>query len=346
MLRFSHIELLWLLATIPLLIFIFWRVKRWKNKALASFGDKHVVDKLMPEVSFSRPTLKFIFILIAVTLVIFGAAGPQMGTKTEEVKRKGVDLEILLDVSNSMLAQDLAPNRLESAKRAISQLIDQLHNDRIGIIVFAGDAYVQLPMTTDYAAAKLFLNTINTDIVPVQGTAIGAAIDLGLRSLDFKNGMSKAMIIMTDGENHEDDAVVAAKRAISQDVQIHVIGMGSETGAPIPIYRGGKEIGFHKDDKGETVLSKLDENMCKEIAQAGDGVYVRANNANSGLNLVMNEVGKMEQKEFGSQLFKDFEDRFQFFIGLALILLIIEFFISNRKNLKLSSIDLFNVKKS
>src|ERR1700761_7692074 len=217
MLRFAHIEFLWGLAIIPVLVLLFIAVSHWKKKAMASLGDKTVVDKMVPQVSFSRPWLKFILFAAAYAFLLIGAADPQIGSKTEDEKRKGADLMILLDVSNSMLAQDMTPSRLANAKQAIAQLIDNLHSDRIGIIVFAGEAYVQLPVTTDYGAAKLFLNTISTDMVPVQGTAIGSAIDLGMKSFDFKDGTGKAMIIITDAENHEDDAVAAAKNATDKD---------------------------------------------------------------------------------------------------------------------------------
>ncbi|WP_316810757.1 VWA domain-containing protein [Pedobacter heparinus] len=346
MLRFEHIEYLWGLALIPLLILVFFMVYRWKRKVLAKLGDPYTVKKMMPEVSFSRPGLKFVFFLLAYASLVVGAANPQIGTKVEEAKRSGSDLMILLDVSNSMLAGDLAPNRLENAKRAIAQLIDNLHNDRIGIIIFAGEAYVQLPITTDYSAAKLFLNNITTDIVPTQGTAIGAAIDMGMKSFNFVNGTSKAMILMTDGENHEDDAVSAAKNASAKDVAIHVIGVGSEAGAPVPIYKNGKPVSFHTDEAGKTVVSKLNEQMCKEISAAGDGVYVRASNANSGLGIVMDQVNKMQKKTYESKAFKNYEDRFQFFLGLSLLLLLLEFFISNRKNLKLSELNLFEPRSS
>jgi Ca-activated chloride channel family protein len=345
MLRFAHIEILYALAAVPLLIILFVAVRRWKKKALARLGDRDVITRIIPDVSFSRPTLKFILFIIAYAILIIGLADPQVGTKTEDVKRNGADLMILLDVSNSMLSQDLAPNRLENAKRALDQLIAGLHDERIGIIVFAGEAYVQLPMTTDYSAAKLFLNEINTDIVPTQGTAIGAAIDMGMQSLDFKNGTAKAMILMTDGENHEDDAVRAAEDAADKKVMINVIGFGSQQGSPIPIYLNGKQAGFHVDSAGHTVVSKLDENMCKEIAATGNGTYVRATNAGTGLNIVMDQIGKMQGKGYDSKQFKDFEDRFQFFLAIALLLLVVEFFISNRKSLRLSRLNLFEVKK-
>lgn len=345
MLRFAHENLLWALVLVPLLLILFLINRRWKKKALAAFGDRAVINRLMPEVAFSRPTFKFVLFVVAYALLIIGLAGPQVGTHIDEVKRKGADLMILLDVSNSMLSQDFAPNRLENAKSALSQLINNLHDDRIGIIVFAGQAYVQMPVTTDYSAAKLFLNTINTGIVPVQGTAIGAAIDMGIKSFDFKDGTSKAMILMTDGENHEDDAVAAAKSAREKGVAIHVIGFGSPQGAPVPVYDNGKQAGFHLDSAGHTVISKLNEDMCKEIAVGGNGVYIRATSANSGLGIVMDQVHKMQQKTYNAKSFKDYEDRFQFFLAIALLLLVAEFFISNRKSLRLSRLKLFKVEK-
>ncbi|MDR3695982.1 VWA domain-containing protein [Mucilaginibacter sp.] len=346
MLRFANPEYLWGLLIVPLFILLFIAVTRWKKKAFGALGDKKVVELMIPQVSFSRPWLKFILFVAAWSMLIVGASDPQIGSKMEEEKKKGADLMILLDVSNSMLSQDMAPNRLENAKRAIAQLIDNLHNDRIGIVVFAGEAYVQLPVTTDYSAAKLFLNTINTGMVPIQGTAIGAAIDMGMKSFDFKNGTGKAMIIITDGENHEDDAVAAAKGAAEKDVMVNVIGMGSEKGSPIPIFQNGKQVGFHTDSAGNTVISKLNEDMCKEITAAGQGVYVRATDANAGLNIVMGQIAKVQRKTYDSKSFKNFEDRFQFFLAFAFILLIVEFFISNRKSLRLSGLNLFEVKKT
>lgn len=346
MLRFAHTEFLWALAAIPFFILLFSIVGEWKKRAIASLGDKTVVKQMMPDVSLSRPWLKFVIYVLAYTCIVIAAADPQIGSKTEEVKRKGADLMILLDVSNSMLSQDLAPNRLENAKRAIAQLIDNMHDDRIGLIVFAGQAYVQLPITTDYSAAKLFLNTINTEMVPTQGTAIGAAIDLGMKSFDFKDGTGKAMIIITDGENHEDDAVAAAKNAVDKDVSVHVIGVGSVNGAPIPLYQNGKQVGYMQDENNKTVITKLNEDMCKEIAAAGEGAYVRATNANSGLGIVMDQINKIQRKTVDSKSFKDFEDRFQFFIALAIILLVAEFFITNRKSQRLSNLKLFEVKNT
>jgi Ca-activated chloride channel family protein len=345
MLRFANIEFLWGLAFVPLVILLFLLVRRWKRKALAAFGDKEVVRRLMPDVSFSRPVLKFIFFITAYALLVIGLANPQIGMQTEDIKTNGADLMILLDVSNSMLSQDFAPDRLDNAKLALDQLISNLQDNRIGIIVFAGKAYVQLPSTTDYSAAKLFLNTINTGIVPVQGTAIGSAIDMGMRSFDFNDGTNKVMILMTDGENHEDDAVKAAVHAHDKNVIIHVIGFGSPQGAPVPIYDNGKLTGFHLDSVGHKVISKLNEAMCKEIATVGHGVYLRATNTNSGLGIVMDQVNRIKKKTHDSKQFKDFEDRFQFFLAIAFLLLVAEFFISSRKSLRWRRWKMFEVKR-
>jgi Ca-activated chloride channel family protein len=346
MLKLANPEFLWALLAIPFFLLLFLAVARWKKRALASLGDKKVVGLMMPMVSFSRPWLKFILFATAFLFLIVGLADPQIGSKTEEEQRKGADLMILLDVSNSMLSQDMVPNRLENAKQALAQLIDNLHSDRIGIVVFAGEPYVQLPMTTDYSAAKLFLNTINTNMVPTQGTAIGAAINMAMDNFDFKDGTGKAMIIITDGENHEDDAVVAAREAAEKDVMVNVIGMGSENGSPIPIYQDGKQVGFHTDSAGHTVISKLNEDMCREITAAGNGAYVRATNANTGLSIIMSQISKVQRKTYDNKTFKNFEDRFQFFLAFAFLLLIAEFFISNRKSLRWSNLKLFEVKKS
>ena len=344
--RFEHIIYLWsLLALIPLMIIVFIFIQRWKYKRLKQFSNKTVIKRLMPNVSFKLPILKFIILLFAFIFLLLGLANLQYGTTTEKAKKEGVDLMIALDVSNSMMAEDLSPNRLERAKRAIYQLIEKLENDRLGIIVFAGESYVQLPITTDYSSAKLFLETIGPDIVPTQGTAIGSAIDLAMESFNFENSTSKAVIVITDGENHEDDAVKSAQNAVEKGVTVHTIGMGSEQGAPLPIYKAGKQVGFKTDNTGNTVISKLDENMLKQIATAGNGTYVRATNANAGLGIIMDQIGKMEKKEFESKIFKNYESRFQVFLMIALFLLVVESFISTRRSGKLDRVNLFEVKK-
>lgn len=344
--RFEHTIYLWaLLALIPLMLLVFIFIQRWKNKRLKQFANKSVVKRLMPNVSFKLPVVKFVLLSFAFVFLLLGLANLQYGTTMEEAKKEGVDLMIALDVSNSMLAEDLSPNRLERAKRAIYQLIEKLQNDRLGIIVFAGESFVQLPITTDYSSAKLFLETIGTDIVPTQGTAIGSAIDLAMESFDFETTTSKAIIVITDGENHEDDAVSSAQKAVEMEVSVHTIGMGSEQGAPLPVYKGGKQVGFRTDNSGNSVVSKLDENMLKQIATAGNGTYVRATNANAGLGIIMSEIGKMEKKEFDSKVFKNYESRFQIFLIIALVLFAVEFFISSRRSGKLDGVNLFEVKK-
>jgi Ca-activated chloride channel family protein len=301
----------------------------------------------MPDVSGVMPLLKFIALMVALAFLILALARPQTGSKLEKGKRKGVELMILLDVSNSMLAEDIKPNRLERAKQAISKLIDRLENDKIGLIVFAGKPYNQLPITADYAAAKMFLTTVSTDIVPEQGTAIGAAIDMALKSFNFQDKTkNKAIIIISDGENHEDDAVEAAKTAADNGVYIHTIGMGLPEGSPIPLYKSGVAIGFKQDADGKTVVTKLDEQMLQEIASAGKGIYVRANNTEVGLNKIFDEIDKMQKKEFDAKIYSDYEDQFQFFIAIALLFMISEVFISERRSKWLRKLDIFGERKN
>tara|TARA_B100000953_G_scaffold299627_1_gene300113 strand:+ start:422 stop:1369 length:948 start_codon:yes stop_codon:yes gene_type:complete len=306
---------------------------KWKSKAFKSFGEGLVKKGLIPFYSKSRENLKFLLIFLCITSMIIGISNPQIGTKMEEVKREGVDLMIALDLSNSMLAEDIKPNRLERARQAISRLIDKLEGDRIGLIVFAGDAYVQLPITTDYSAAKLFLSTVNTNIVPSQGTAIGKAIDLSIRSFDMENGQNKAIIIITDGENHEDNALEQAKLTNEKGVLVHTLGMGLSKGGPIPIYnKYGNNTGYRKDKEGNTIISKLNEQMLQDIASSGGGTYVRANNTQAGLSTLFSEINKMEKKEIGTMVFTDYKDRFQLFLSIALLLLFFDLILLSRKN--------------
>jgi len=333
MLRYENIEYLNLLyGLIPLFLLMVYSSK-WKRKAFKSFGEGLVKKGLIPFYSKTRENLKLLLIFLCITSMIIGISNPQIGTKMEEVKREGVDLMIALDLSNSMLAEDIKPNRLERARQAISRLIDKLEGDRIGLIVFAGDAYVQLPITTDYSAAKLFLSTVNTSIIPSQGTAVGKAIDLSIRSFDMENGQNKAIIIITDGENHEDDALEQAKLTNEKGVLVHTLGMGLSKGGPIPIYnKYGNNIGYRKDKEGNTIISKLNEQMLQEIASAGGGTYVRANNTQAGLSALFSEINKMEKKEIGTMVFTDYKDRFQLFLSIAFLLLFFDLILLSRKN--------------
>ncbi len=330
--RFAHPEYLYALVLVPLIIILF-IARNIKNKrSLKRFGEYDLMDKLMFGVSRGKSILKLILFCIALSLIILGLANPQIGTKLEEVKREGVDVIIALDVSNSMRAEDIKPSRLERAKQAISRFIDGLENDRIGLIVFAGQAYVQLPITTDFNAAKLFLSTIEPDMIPTQGTAIGAAIELAGKSFVGTDNKHKVLVIITDGENHEDDAVEAAKKANEEGVIIHTIGMGSIEGAPIPIYRNGQPSDFMKDKSGIVVVTRLDQTMLQQIAAEGKGLFVRASTGDAGLETVMSEIEKMDKKTFASKQFTDYEDRFQYFIGGGLLVLIFEFLTTNRRN--------------
>ena len=339
MFQFAHKEYLFLLIIIPLIIILFLISRYLRKKALHKFGNTNIIAQLMPEVSHSRPVLKSIIVLFAVTSLI-AIAGPQLGSKLQDVKRKGVELIIALDISNSMLATDIKPNRLEHSKRAISKLLDKLQNDKIGLIVFAGDAYVQLPMTTDYAAAKMFLSTINTKMISNQGTAIGSAIDLAIKSFTSETDKNKALIIITDGENHEDNAIAKAAEAAEQGIIVHTIGMGLPKGAPIPIGRPGSS-NFRTDRTGQVVISKLDETLLQQIASAGQGKYIRANNSKTGLKKLFEEINNMNKTEIESSVYSEYDEQFQYFLGFALLLLFLDFLILGRKNKYFRNVNLF-----
>jgi Ca-activated chloride channel family protein len=333
MLRYEHIEYLNFLFGIPVLIVAMLLYSRWKKNALALFGDNRLVKELMHSFSKRRTQIKNIFTILIFILLVIGIANPQVGAKMEEVKREGVDLMIAIDLSNSMMAEDIKPNRLERAKLAISRLIDKLEGDRIGLIVFAGEAYVQLPITTDYSAAKLFLSTVNTNIVPTQGTEIAKAIDLSVQSFDMENAQNKAIIIITDGESHDEKAIESAEKANELGIFIHTLGMGLSKGGPIPIYnKYGNRTGYRKDREGNTIVSKLNENLLRQIANAGEGTYVRANNSKAGLSTLFAEINKMEKKEIGTMVFTEYKDRFQLFISLALLLLLTDLILLGRRN--------------
>jgi len=342
MLRYEDITFLYLLVCIPVLIFIFYLYLRWRKKSIEKIGSFQIVEKMMPMYSILKLKLKFWMFIIAIISLIIGLANPQFGSKLEEVKREGIDIMIAIDLSNSMLAEDLPPNRLQRAKQSISRMIDRLQGDRIGIVVFAGHAYVQLPITTDYSAAKLFLSTINTDIIPTQGTAIGKAINLCMSSYDFENGQSKSIIVITDGENHEDNAIDEAKEAYKKGVIVHTIGMGSEQGGPIPTNNRGQYL---KDKNNQTVITKLNESMLKQIASSGNGSYIRANSTSSGLDALFNEINKMEKNKIDSKVFTDYKDRFQWLLGLAIFILTLEIILLERKNKWSNKIQLFEDEK-
>lgn len=341
MLRFANPEYFYALLLVLVFVLFYLYYSNWKMKAKRRFGDEKVIADLMPNVSKGKPLIKFILILISLVLIIIGLANPQIGSKLEKVKREGIDLILVLDVSTSMLAEDIKPNRLERSKMAISQLIDKLEGDRIGIVIFAGNAYKQLPLTTDYSAARLFLSAVDTKIVPTQGTAIGEAIEMATDSFDDAQH-NKAIVVITDGENHEDDPMGATKTATEQGIRVFTIGMGLPEGAPIPIYNAaGAQSGFKKDRQGQTVITKLDEDLLRQIAAAGNGSYARANNASVGLSKIFEDINQIEKKEIETRQFTDFEDQFQYYIGAAIFLLILELLIAARKASWANKFDFF-----
>jgi Ca-activated chloride channel homolog len=338
--RFANPEYLYLLLLLPV-IFILWMYNYFRRRrALLKIGESNLVKGLIPDLSPTRPAVKLVIQLIVVALMTIMLSQPQFGSKIEEIKRQGVEVIIALDVSNSMLAEDIQPSRLERAKQAISRLVETLENDKIGLVVFAGDAYTQIPITTDYISAKMFLSTIGPDIVPVQGTAIGSAIDLGIRSFSPGTGKSKAMIIITDGENHEDDPVAKAKEAAAAGIVIYTIGIGSAEGVPISVTVNGRKD-FLKDADGNTVISKIDENILKEIAVAANGKYVRANNSNIGLDQIFSDIRKLKKEELEGKMYTEYNDQFPIFAGASLFLLLIDFMIMDRKNRRLSKLRIF-----
>ncbi len=338
MFRFAHPETLYLLVLVPMLMALFAWGRARRKRQLRQFGEEMLLEQLMPNVSNKRPVWKFYLTLFAVAVMIFVVAGPQFGSKLQSTKKKGIELIIALDVSNSMLAEDIKPNRLERAKQAISQMVDKMGNDKIGLIVFAGDAYTQLPITTDYTSAKMFLSTINTGIVPKQGTAIGKAIELASQSFGPQEDVSRAIIVITDGENHEDDAIKAAEAAQEKGIVVYTIGMGSAKGAPIPT---GVNNAFRKDRDGNVVITKLDEKMLQEIAIAGGGKSMRANNSKVGLNELFKEINNMEKSEIEAKVYSEYDEQFQWLALIALVLLAFEIFILERKNQYLKDIHLF-----
>lgn len=344
MFQFAHFEFLYLYCLIPVIILCFWFLNKRKKRLLSEYGDTELMKELLPNQSRIRPVFKLIVFLLALSFFIFGLAGPEFGSKLQKNKRKGVEIIIALDVSNSMNAQDIQPSRLEKAKQAISKLVDKLGNDKIGLIVFAGEAYIQLPITTDYVSAKMFLSAISTKIVAVQGTAIGTAIDLATKSFTPNSKADKAIIVITDGENHEDDAITATKNAQDKGIHVHTIGVGLQQGAPIPI-DDGSQHNFIKDENGTVVISKLNEQLLQEMAAVGKGAYIRATNAELGLNSIYKEINKMSKTEFETKIYSEFENQFQWPMGFALLFFILELIILERKTKWSTKLNLFQVTK-
>ncbi len=329
MINFANAQYLFLLLLIPFFFVIQALVLRLRRRRLRKFGDEALVNTLMPSYSRAKTWVRLTLFSIGFFFFAIGLSRPQIGAKLKEHETKGAEIMIVLDVSNSMLAEDYSPNRLERAKLAISRLVDKLRDDRIGLIVFAGNSFVQLPITTDYVSAKMFLNSISTESVPVQGTAMGDAIFTAIRSFSAQSEKSRAIIIITDGENHEDDPVASAEQAAEMGIRVFTIGVGSPEGKPIPM--DGELL---KDKDGNIVVTRLDETVLQEVAQAGNGVYVRAGNSEFGLNPIIDDIKKMEDEKYSSIVFEEFDEQFMYFMGIALFFFVLEMLIGDRRSRK------------
>ena len=329
MLNFAQPQYLLLIFLIPVFFLIQALVLKMRRRKIRKFGDEKLVSQLMPSYSKGKVWVRLVLFSIGFFFFAIGLSRPQIGAKLKEHETKGAEIMIVLDVSNSMLAEDYSPNRLERAKLAISRLVDKLREDRIGLIVFAGNSFVQLPITTDYVSAKMFLNSISTDSVPIQGTAIGEAINTAIRSFSAQSEKSRAVVIITDGENHEDDPVAAAKQAAELGIRVFTIGVGSPEGKPIPM--DGELL---KDKDGEIVVTRLDEKVLQDVARAGNGVYVRAGNSEFGLNPVIDDIRRMEDEMYSSIVFEEFDEQFMYFLGIALFFFVIEMLIGDRRSKK------------
>lgn len=338
MFRFEEPTYLYLLLLLPFLAAFYLYSNYRRRKAIRKFGDPVLMAQLMPDVSKYRPDVKFWLVFAAIGLFAVLLARPQFGSKLETVKRQGVEVMIALDISNSMLAQDVQPSRLEKAKRLVAQLVDKMENDKVGMIVFAGDAFTQLPITSDYISAKMFLESISPSLISKQGTAIGAAINLATRSFTPQEGVGRAVVVITDGENHEGGAVEAAKAAAEKGIQVSVLGVGMPDGAPIPV-EGTND--FRRDRDGNVVVTRLNEQMCQEIAQAGDGIYVRVDNSNAAQKAIAQEINKMAKADVETQVYTEFNEQFQAVAWIILLLLLAEMLILERKNPLFRNIHLF-----
>ena len=327
MLYFASPAYLWLLLLVPLFPVVYGVMRALRRRRIRRFGDETLVRELMPSWSRSKGWVRVVLYSLAFFCFVVGIARPQMGAKLKEHETKGAEIMICLDVSNSMLAEDYTPCRLDRAKLAISRVVDRLQGDRIGLIIFAGTSFVQLPITTDYISAKMFLGNINTESVPVQGTAIGDAILTAAKSFSAQSEKSRAIIVITDGENHEDDAVEAARQAAELGIKIYTIGVGSQRGQPVPV--NGELL---KDSEGNIVVSRLDEGTLKQIAAAGGGAYVHAGGEEFGLNPIIDDIKRMEAEKYSSIVFEDFDEQYMYFFGAALLLFVLEMLIGERRH--------------
>ena len=338
MFKFANPNALFLYLLLFFVVGVYLYAGYRRKNALRSYGDPELLSALMPEVSRHRPQIKFWFAFVALCFMVLLIARPQFGSKMETVKRQGIETVIALDISNSMLAEDVAPSRLEKSKNIISKLVENFSDDKIGLIVFAGDAFIQLPITSDFISAKMFLESIDPGLIARQGTNIKAAIDMATRSFTPKEGVGKAIIIITDGENHEGGAAEAAKAAAEKGMMVYVMGVGSPEGAPIPTGRND----FRRDKEGNVIVTKLNEKMCQEIAAAGNGVYIRIDNTNNAQKLLQKEVDKLAKADLEVTIYSEYNEQFMVMAWIAFVLLLLEMLLMVKKNPRLKNINLFD----
>ena len=332
----------WLLLVIPVIIVLFTIVQLWKRHAQNKFANQRIIKRLSPNKSHFKPILKLIVLCLAFACLTIAMVNPKIGTKLETVKRQGVDIVFAVDVSKSMLAEDIAPNRLEKSKQLVTQIINNLASDRIGIIAYAGKAFPQLPITTDYAAAKMFLQSMNTDMLSSQGTAINEAIQLARTYYDDEEQTNRVLIIISDGEDHSDVALDVAEAAADEGIKIFTIGVGDVKGAPIPIKRNGIVLNYKKDNAGQTVITKLNEETLNEIANQANGEYINGRNTTEVVESVREILNKMDKKEFEAKEFAEYKDQFQWFLALGIFFLLVDIFLLERKTAWLNRLNLFN----
>ena len=325
---FAEPKYLFLILLIPVFFVMQAVVLKLRKRKIRKFGDEELVEQLMPSYSRAKVWLRMSLFSLAFLFFSLGMARPQMGAVLKEHTARGAEVMIVLDVSNSMLAEDYSPNRLERAKLAISRVVDKLRDDRIGLVVFAGNSFVQLPITTDYVSAKMFLNSISTGSVPIQGTAMGEAISTALRSFSAQSDKSRAIIVITDGENHEDDPVAAAEQAASMGVRVFTIGVGSPQGTMIPLEDGG----YLEDRDGNPVVTRLDDKVLQDVAAAGKGLYIHAGNREFGLEPIINEIARMDDEEYSSIVFEEYDELYMYFLAVAFFFLLIEMLVGDRRS--------------
>ena len=332
----------WLLLIIPVIVVLFLVLQIWKRHVQKKFANNRLLKKLSPNRSAFKPILKLLVLCLAFTCLTIAMVNPKIGTKLETIKRQGVDIVFAVDVSKSMLAEDIAPNRLEKSKQLVTQIINNLASDRIGIIAYAGKAFPQLPITTDYASAKMFLQSMNTDMLSSQGTAIDEAIQLAKTYYDDEEQTNRVLIIISDGEDHSNIASSVAEEASEEGIKIFTIGVGEAKGAPIPIKRNGIVLNYKKDNQGETVITKLNEETLIDIAKEANGQYINGNNTAEVVETIRDILNNMDKKEFEAKQFAEYKDQFQWFLGFGIFFLLIDIFLLERKTAWLSRLNLFN----